>query len=75
MKQFEKEVQKISAITVAKAMTSNPVAVRPDTDIEAVAALMVDNNFHTIPVVDEGKLVGIVGKEDILRTLIPRSEA
>lgn len=75
MKHFEKEVQKIAAITVAQAMTPNPVAVRPDTDIEAVAALMVDNNFHTIPVVDEGKLVGIVGKEDILRTLIPRSEA
>jgi len=75
MKQFEKEVQKIAAITVAQAMTPNPVTVRPDTDIEAVAALMVDNNFHTIPVVDEGELVGIVGKEDILRTLIPRSEA
>ena len=71
MKHFEKEVQKIAAITVAQAMTPNPVTVRPDTDIEAVAALMVDNNFHTIPVVDKGKLVGIVGKEDILRTLIP----
>jgi CBS domain-containing protein len=75
MKQFEKQVQKIAATTVAQAMTPNPVAVRPDTDIEAVAALMVDNNFHTIPVVDEGELVGIVGKEDILRTLIPGPEA
>jgi len=75
MKHFEKEVQKIAAITVAQAMTPNPVTVRPDTDIEAVAALMVDNSFHTIPVVDDGELVGIVGKEDILRTLIPRSEA
>jgi CBS domain-containing protein len=75
MKQFEKEVQKIAAISVAQAMTPNPVTVRSDTDIEEVAALMVDNNFHTIPVVDEGELVGIVGKEDILRTLIPRSEA
>ena len=75
MKQFEKQVQKIAATTVAQAMTPSPVAVRPDTGIEKVAALMVDNNFHTIPVVDEGKLVGIVGKEDILRTLIPRSEA
>jgi CBS domain-containing protein len=75
MKHFEKEVRKIAAITVAQAMTPNPVTVRPDTDIEAVAALMVDNSFHTIPVVDEGELVGIVGKEDILRTLIPRSEA
>ncbi len=75
MKQFEKQVQKIAATTVAQAMTPSPVTVRPDTSIEEVAALMVDNNFHTIPVVDEGELVGIVGKEDILKTLIPRSKA
>ncbi len=75
MKQFEKQVQKIAAVTVAQAMTPNPVTVQPDTDIEAVAALMVDQSFHTIPVVDEGKLLGIVGKEDILRTLIPGSKA
>ena len=31
---------------------------------------MVDRNFHTVPVVDEGELVGIVGKEDVLRTLV-----
>ena len=75
MKQFEKEVQKIAAITVSQAMTPNPVVVRPDTDIEEVAALMVDSGFHTIPVVDKGALVGIVGKEDVLRTLIPGSKA
>ena len=72
MKQFEKQVKKIAATTVAQAMTPNPVTVRPDTNIETVAALMVDNNFHTIPVVDEGELVGIVGKEDILKTRISK---
>ena len=70
MKQIEKQVQKITATTVAQAMTKNPVTVQSDTSIEEVAALMVDKNFHTIPVMDEGKLVGILGKEDILRTLI-----
>ncbi len=70
MKQIEKQVQKIAATTVAQAMTPNPVTVQPDTGIEEVAALMVDKNFHTIPVMDEGKIVGILGKEDILRTLI-----
>jgi CBS domain-containing protein len=74
MKQIEKQVQKIAAITVGQAMTPNPVTVQTDTDIEKVAALMVDRNFHTIPVVDKGKLVGIVGKEDILKTLIPESD-
>ena len=74
-KQLEKQVQKIAAITVAQAMTANPVTVQPDMKIEEVAALMVDRNFHTVPVVDEGELVGIVGKEDMLRTLITISEA
>jgi len=74
MKQMEKEVQKIAAVTVAQAMTPDPITVQPDTDIEAVAALMVDQSFHTIPVVEEGELLGIVGKEDILKTLMPKSE-
>jgi len=70
MKQLEKEVQKIAATTVAHAMTTNPVTVGPETGIEAVAELMVDNNFHTLPVMDKGKLVGIIGKEDVLKTII-----
>ena len=70
-KKMESEIQKIAAIKVEDAMTRNPVTVKPDTSMDAVAALMVDNNFHTLPVLDdEGKLVGVVGKEDILKTLI-----
>ncbi len=70
-KQIEKQVRKIAALTVAEAMTPNPVTIAPDTRIETVAALMVDSNLHTLPVVKEGKLVGIIGKEDILKTLLP----
>jgi CBS-domain-containing membrane protein len=73
MKDIEKQVQKIAAATVAQAMTPKPVWVTSDTAIEVVAALMVDKNFHTIPVVDEGKLVGVVGKEDLLKTLMPEA--
>lgn len=69
MKQIEKEVRKIAAIVVADAMTVDPVTVEPDTGIETVAALMVDNSFHTLPVVEAGRLVGIIGKADILKTL------
>jgi len=69
-KQMEKQVQKIAATTVAHAMTADPVFVDPETSIQKVAALMVDKNFHTLPVVEDGKLVGIVGKKDILKTLL-----
>ena len=70
MKHLEKEVRKITSTTVAHTMTPNPVTVRSDMTIQEIAGLMVDKNFHTIPVVDEGKLVGIVGKEDVLRTMM-----
>jgi CBS-domain-containing membrane protein len=69
-KKLDKEVEKIAATTVADAMTPNPVTVNSDTGIEDVAALMVEKSYHTLPVVDAGNLVGIVGKEDVLRTLI-----
>jgi len=74
-KQIEKQVRKIAALKVLQAMTPNPITVRPDTGIEAVAALMVDSNLHTLPVVADGKLVGIIGKEDVLRTLLARPDA
>ena len=70
MKVFEKEMQKIAAATVADAMTPNPVTVGPEATIEEVATLMVEKNFHTLPVVEAGRLVGIIGKEDVLRTLM-----
>jgi len=70
MKHIEKEAQKISATTVVHAMTPNPLTVTPEMSIEEVATIMVDKKFHTLPVVDKEKLVGIVGKEDILKTLM-----
>jgi CBS domain-containing protein len=71
---LDKEVEKIAATTVDHAMTSDPVTVTSTTDIEKVAALMVEKNYHTLPVVDDGKLVGIVGKEDVLRTLLTSAD-
>lgn len=69
-KQIEKQIRKIAALTVAEAMTPNPVTVKPDSSLETVAALMVDSNFHTLPVVEGDALVGIIGKADVLRTLL-----
>ncbi|MCF8051801.1 MAG: CBS domain-containing protein [Desulfobacterales bacterium] len=69
-RQIEREVRKIAALTVSEAMTPDPVTVDPDTDLEKVAGLMVDKNLHTLPVVEGGRLVGIIGKEDVLKTLL-----
>ncbi|MDQ7834176.1 MAG: CBS domain-containing protein [Humidesulfovibrio sp.] len=67
---FERELQKIAATNVAQAMTKDPKTVSPQTPLEEIATLMVNEKLYTLPVVDSGKLVGVVGKEDILRTLL-----
>ena len=70
IKRIDKEVEKIAALKVKQAMTPNPVTVDPQTDIEDVARLMVDEKYHTLPVMEGNKVVGIVGKEDVLKTLL-----
>lgn len=69
-KNLDKEFKKIAAIKVSEAMTEDPVTVSPDTTIEEIATLMVNRGFHTIPVVQDGRLVGVIGKEDVLKTII-----
>lgn len=73
LKKVEREVEKIAAATARQAMTPEPVTVGPDTDIEEIASLMVEKGFHTLPVLEGDKLVGVVGKEDVLRTLVATS--
>jgi CBS domain-containing protein len=73
-KELEKQARKIAAMTVREAMTATPVTVKSGTGIETIAALMVDSNLHTLPVLEEGRLVGIIGKEDVLRTLISNTQ-
>ncbi len=70
-KSIEKEVKKMAAFKVSDAMTPDPIMVDPETSIEDIATLMVKHNIHTLPVAEQGRLVGIIGKEDILRTLMP----
>jgi CBS-domain-containing membrane protein len=73
MKDLDREVEKISALTAAHAMTRNPATVTPDTELDEVATLMTNKGYHTIPVVAGGKIVGIIGMSDVLGTLVEKS--
>jgi len=74
IKRLEEEAQKIAATRVSHAMTGDPVTVRPDTDVDEVAEIMIDQHFHTLPVVDtNNRLVGVVGKKDLLESLFGKS--
>jgi CBS domain-containing protein len=52
-------------------MTPDPITVDPETALEDIATLMVKHDIHTVPVFEQGRLVGIIGKEDVLRTIMP----
>lgn len=67
---LEKEMTKISALTVSEAMTAAPTFITSDTAIEDIATMMANEKLYTLPVLDDGKLVGVVGKEDVLKTLL-----
>ena len=63
----EKELVKI---TVGDIMTSNPVTVDVSTPITELVKIMKEKNIIRLPVTENGKLVGIVARCDILTTLI-----
>lgn len=51
---------------VAEIMTADPAFVAPHTDIENVSALMRRRHIKRLPVVRDGKLVGMITKYDLL---------
>ncbi|MCK5071595.1 MAG: CBS domain-containing protein, partial [Desulfocapsa sp.] len=66
----EAEMKKIAATKVAEICSSSPKTVAPDTPLDEIATIMAETNVHTLPVLDDGELVGIIGKKDIIKTLI-----
>jgi CBS domain-containing protein len=66
---FQKRLEKLLGNKVNDVMTADPVTVAPDNTVQEIARLMSSKKVHTLPVVDAGKLVGIVGKLDLIRGL------
>jgi acetoin utilization protein AcuB len=57
---------------VANRMTSNPITIAPSTTLADALLIMRENKFRRLPVVEQGKLVGIVTDRD-LREVSPSS--
>lgn len=59
-------------MTAADAMTPGPLTVTPRTSIAAALHLARDNGIGHLPVVERGRILGVV-RQDLLRALIPRA--
>lgn len=66
---FEHELKKAAGATVADVMTTEFETVKPDDNLEDLATLMHDRDVTHVPVVDDGKLAGIVARGDLVRFL------
>ena len=60
---------------VTVAMTPNPMTVSPESFTLDAARLLLEHKIGGLPVVDNGKLVGIVTTSDLLRSILDMQTA
>ncbi len=57
----------MNRISIKRVMSKDFITVAPDEDIRNAVDLMLKNNISALPVLDEGKIVGIITKTDLLK--------
>jgi len=60
----------LSKLKVDEVMTTTLVTVTEDTSIEEAAKILVDNNIGGLPVLRDGKLVGIITESDLFKVFL-----
>jgi CBS domain-containing protein len=65
---------KIAAVTAGEAMTTPAVTADPDLSLAAAAQRMTDHRVNRLPIVEAGRIVGIVTRADLIRAFV-RSDA
>ncbi len=66
---LEKDIRKIAGTKVNDICSHELVSVAPETPMDEVATLMAEQHVHTLPVLDGDRLVGVIGRDDIIRTM------
>src|SRR4051794_34147930 len=74
LRRFEGRLKKALASTVSDLMTEDPVTIEPDLPVAQAGRLIVRRGHNRLPVVEHGRLVGVVTRVDVLEALT-RDEA
>lgn len=64
---MESDIRKMAASTVEDICTKEIITVDKEASVEYIATIMTEKRIHILPVVREGKLVGIIGKKDLIK--------
>ncbi|MFC7477801.1 CBS domain-containing protein [Dankookia sp. GCM10030260] len=59
---------------VSRVMTGNPVTVRPDDPLEGCMTMMAARGIRHLPVLDAGKVVGVISIGDVVKDIIRNLE-
>lgn len=66
---FREQVEKLTARKVGEICTRNVTTCPPDATVQEIATLMIDKGVHLIPVVESDRVVGVVARIDIIRSM------
>ncbi len=66
---FREQVEKLTARKVGEICTREVTTCSPDATVQEIAALMVEKGVHLIPVVENDRVVGVVARLDIIRSM------
>jgi len=69
MSHFEERVRKAFASTAEDMMTPDPITIEPDAPVEEAARTIARSRHNRLPVVEHGRLVGVVTRVDVLEAL------
>jgi len=67
---FSNSLKQYTASKVGDAMTKEVWAVKEDEEVSKVVEIMQKKNINRVPVVRNGKLVGIISRNDVLKVLV-----
>jgi CBS domain-containing protein len=70
MRERREDEALLDRVLIAECMTPHPVTLPPEATVLDAARLVHDRKFGGIPIVREGRLVGIVTETDLLSYLI-----
>jgi CBS domain-containing protein len=69
LRRFEDRLRKAFASTAREMMTADPDTVPPDATVQEAAQRIHDSGHNRLPVVEDGRLVGVVTRVDVLGAL------
>jgi CBS domain-containing protein len=60
----------LSELPVRKLMSKNPMTIAPTANVVEAARIMLEHKISTLPVMESGKIVGIITESDLFRVLV-----